>query len=325
MTIRALATAATAVAAFSLTPVAALAAEGSFERTLTVTGPVQLSVVAGSGDVTVRAGAAGRVVVRGTIRESRGWLASGDAAEAIRRVEQQPPIVQEGNAIRVGELDDALNRLVSVSYDITVPEATELRAKSGSGDVVAEGLARDVELSSGSGDVRASALKAAARVSTGSGDVRLDGGVAVRASTGSGDIVATGVRGSASLQTGSGDIRLDLAQDQTGDVSVAAASGEVRITGVRGALDASTASGDLAVDGAIGGAWSLNTASGDISLTLSGVAGFILDAHTTSGSIDTSLPVTVSGEIERRALKGDVRGGGPVLKVRSSSGTIVIR
>ena len=111
-----------------LAPAIAVGAEGTFERTLTVTGPVQLSVVAGSGDISVRAGAAGSVVVRGTVRENRGWMSSGDAVEAVKRVEQQPPVVQEGSVIRVGELSDELNRLVSVSYEITVPEPTRAQA-----------------------------------------------------------------------------------------------------------------------------------------------------------------------------------------------------
>lgn len=34
----------------------AYAAEGSFERTLTVTGPVELTVTTGSGSITVRTG-----------------------------------------------------------------------------------------------------------------------------------------------------------------------------------------------------------------------------------------------------------------------------
>ncbi len=49
---------------------AAAAAEGSFQRTLTVTGPVHMDLTTGSGDVQVRAGNSNQVQVTGHIRAS---------------------------------------------------------------------------------------------------------------------------------------------------------------------------------------------------------------------------------------------------------------
>ncbi len=43
-------------------------AEGSFERTVKVTGPVELDVTTGSGNIDVRTGDASSVHVRATIR-----------------------------------------------------------------------------------------------------------------------------------------------------------------------------------------------------------------------------------------------------------------
>jgi hypothetical protein len=45
-----------------------LADEATFDRTLTVSAPVDLEVVTGSGSITVRSGPAGSITVHGTVR-----------------------------------------------------------------------------------------------------------------------------------------------------------------------------------------------------------------------------------------------------------------
>src|SRR5262245_14166490 len=70
-------------------------AHGSFERTLTVDGPVDLSVRSGSGGIQIRTGSSDRVQVTGKL--SAGSSRDGlDPAERVRKVEAAPPITQEG-------------------------------------------------------------------------------------------------------------------------------------------------------------------------------------------------------------------------------------
>jgi DUF4097 and DUF4098 domain-containing protein YvlB len=226
----------------------------------------------------------------------------------------------DGIHVSITSYDAATDNIV-----ITVPAATALRAKSGSGDVTVEGLSREADLSSGSGDLHASRVTGAVSATSGSGDVRLQGTGAVRVSTGSGDIVAAGVNGAAVAKTGSGDVSLELTGGTGSDVSVSGASGEVRISGARGMLDVQTASGDVSIEGALGGDWSVSTASGDVVLALPAEASFSLDARSNSGHIETSAPVTMKGTLSRREVKGDVRGGGRRLQLRTASGSITIR
>ena len=310
----------------SVVPASAQTTSGSFERMLKVNAPVDMVVVSGSGDIVVRAGGDGTAQVRGKVTASSGWMSTGDSAAAVRQVEQQPPIkFQEGNTIRIGELSSDLERRVSIAYDITVPAATTLKAKSGSGDVTVEGLSRDADLSSGSGDLNASRVTGAVGASSGSGDVRLQATGTVRISTGSGDIVATGVNGAATVKSGSGDVSIELTGAERSNVSVSAASGDVRISGAGGTLDVKSSSGNVSIQGTLGGAWSVSTASGDVVLSLPAQAGFSLDAQSNSGRIETSAPVTMAGTLSRREVKGDVRGGGPLLQLRTASGSITIR
>src|SRR5580658_7487878 len=111
------------LAAFLLGTAALLMAEerGSFDRSLSVTGPVELSVQTGSGHIHVHAGPGSTVTIHGEIRANSSFL-SGDAAERIHQVEQNPPIEQTGNTIRIGHSGDAdWFRNLSISYDVTVP------------------------------------------------------------------------------------------------------------------------------------------------------------------------------------------------------------
>ena len=77
--------------------------EGRFERTLTVSGPVDLSVRTGSGDVDIRIGTSDRVQVIGRITAGRRLE---NATERIKQIETAPPIQQTGNAIRIGDTND---------------------------------------------------------------------------------------------------------------------------------------------------------------------------------------------------------------------------
>src|SRR5262245_17077742 len=75
------------------------AATGHFERTLQVSGAVDLEVTSGSGNITVHTGGSNTVSVSAKIHASNSsWLfGGGDAEDRIRRIEQHPPIEQQGN------------------------------------------------------------------------------------------------------------------------------------------------------------------------------------------------------------------------------------
>jgi hypothetical protein len=106
--------------------------QGTFDKTLTVNGPVDLEVLTHSGDVRVRAGSTGSVQIHGKIYVNDHWLFGGRNGD-VQSIEQNPPIRQDGNSIHI----DYVNyRNISIDYDITVPAQTAVRTKSGSGEAV---------------------------------------------------------------------------------------------------------------------------------------------------------------------------------------------
>ncbi len=107
--------------------------EGAFDRTLAVSGPVDLNVRTGSGHIQIRTGPGDAVHVIGHVRANASW--SGDAPESrITQIQTHPPIQQDGNTIRIGETtNDPLYRNISISYELVVPADTSVRSHSGSG------------------------------------------------------------------------------------------------------------------------------------------------------------------------------------------------
>jgi DUF4097 and DUF4098 domain-containing protein YvlB len=304
--------------------VPARAAEGHFERTLQVSGPVELDVQTGSGTISVRTGDNSTMRISGTIRSSGSWLDGDDAEKKVRYLETNPPIEQHGDVVKVGHIDDEdLQRNISISYEIVVPAATRLRSSSGSGDQDVSGLNGPVEASSGSGSLKLANIGDTVRVSTGSGHISVEGVKgAVRASTGSGEIRATGVAGGLHASTGSGDVT--LRQTAPGEVQVNTGSGTVQLEGVHGTVHASTASGNIRVEGEGEGSWRLSTASGNVSVRLPSQQGFTLHAQTVSGSIHTAREMTVQGTFGKHELEGKVGGGGFLLDVSTVSGSISV-
>src|ERR1700691_5387731 len=83
---------------------AAAQREGSFHRTLTVNGAVDLNVETGSGRIEVRAGDTSSVHIHGVIRAHDDFF-RGDEAR-IQRIETNPPISQTGNSVRISMPQD---------------------------------------------------------------------------------------------------------------------------------------------------------------------------------------------------------------------------
>src|SRR5580704_13950096 len=297
------------------------ASEGHFDRTLTVTGAVDLDVQTGSGEISVRTGDSTKVEIHAKIHGS-GW---GDVEQRIHEIENNPPIEQSGNTIRIGHIENhEWKRNISISYELIVPVQTKLRSESGSGDQKVEGIAGPAEMNSGSGSLHVKNIGNEVRVRTGSGDVELETiHGSVRASAGSGTIRAIGIAGGLTASSGSGSVRLE--QTAAGNVDISTGSGDVEIKGVKGGAKVSTGSGSITAQGDPTGDWRLHSGSGSVRVDFPPQAAFNLVARSSSGNIEASHEISVQGNLSPRELHGKVGAGGPLVELSTSSGSIEIR
>jgi hypothetical protein len=201
---------------------------GSFDRTLTVSGPVDLDVATGSGHITVRPGSTNNVHVHAVISASDWDFA--EAEQRAREIEANPPIRQSGNSIRIEHLSNFADRGISISYEIEAPPQTTLRARTGSGGETIEGIQGPVTASTGSGGIRVSDIGSEVRADTGSGGIELNnikGRVA--ANTGSGGIRGNNLMAEVTARTGSGGVQLQLPSGGGFDLHARTGSGQVSV------------------------------------------------------------------------------------------------
>ncbi len=296
-----------AAAMTTILTAAALAStpQGTFDRTLQVSGPVDLEVLTHSGDVTIRAGGSGSVQIHGKIFVGDRWF-SGSRQGDVQEIQQHPPIRQDGNS---SHIDYVNMRNISVDYEITVPADTTIRTHSGSGDQTVEGTRGNAEIETGSGDVKLRDLTGEIRVQTGSGNVR-----------------AHGISGAVKGGAGSGDIEIE--ETGQGTIDLHTGSGNINVRGIQGAFHGEAGSGDITAEGTQGGNWEIRSGSGNVHVRLPANAAFDADISTSSGTIDVNSPIemTVQGRIQERhrQIHGKVRGGGPLLSVRTGSGDVHI-
>lgn len=226
-----------------------------------------------------------------------------------------------------------------VRLEIEAPSGLALRLRSSSGDLSTEERSGPQTIETRSGDVSVSGARGPVEVSATSGDLSATDIGAARLRTSSGDVSVEGVRGPLSVRTTSGDIEIKGATDS---LSLEASSGDIRVETAPRGLSAETTSGEIQAPD-IGGWAFLRSSSGDVSFglrsplrraevssvngavharLLAGV-GYNLDARTTNGAIDVSVPLTVS-TVDRHVVTGKVAGGGAPVALRTSSGDITI-
>lgn len=294
---------------------------GSFERTLKVSGAVDLDITSGSGNVTVRVGGGDSVHVAAKIR-AHGFF--NNAEERIHKIESNPPVEQQGNTIRIGRIDDPeLTRNISIDYDVTTPAQTKLNAHTGSGDQSINGLQLPLTAKTGSGNITVENMAGEVRISSGSGELKANSVKgALNAAAGSGDIRANEVAGDISATTGSGNIELE--QVAAGNVKVETGSGNVKLRGVKGGLKVETGSGDIHAEGELTADWRVDAGSGNINLKVPSQASFNLDAKTGSGRLAVNHPFTSEGSSSKTHLQGKAGNGGVLLNIRTGSGDIEV-
>jgi hypothetical protein len=232
-----------AAAALTLFALPAFASQATFDRTLSVSGRVDLNVATGSGNIHLTRGSGSQIVIHGKVECHWG----GGCDDQVREIAEHPPIEQTGNIVRIGQDHHESWNHVSIDYEIQAPADTFLDAHSGSGDITDDGVGDNAKLGTGSGNIHASGLHGSFAVNTGSGDIVAEenGSGDVTARTGSGNIELKNLHGSLHAGTGSGDIK--VTGSPTGEWRLTTGSGNIELwTGSAGFnLDAHTGSGSV--------------------------------------------------------------------------------
>jgi hypothetical protein len=139
--------------------------------------------------------------------------------------------------------------------------------------------------------------------------------------TAGGSIEISDLTGNIDARTSGGSIRVGTIK---GDVELDTSGGSIKTEEVYGALNAHTSGGSIKAtfaeqlkDDAI-----LDTSGGSITAYIIQDAQIDLDASTSGGRVKTDF--TVNGRVKKRSIRGEINGGGPTLKLRTSGGSVSV-
>jgi len=149
--------------------------------------------------------------------------------------------------------------------------------------------------------------------------------------------------GNANLRTADGSITLSGLK---GNMDVNTSDGSLQIEGVDGSLRAHTSDGRITASGRfdtlslntsdgridatalagsrLNGEWDLHTSDGGVTLRIPSTLSADVELRTGDGRIDFDVPITTQGAIGRNRINGKLNGGGNLISVHTSDGSIHI-
>lgn len=229
-------------------------AEEVEEKTLSVDGPVNLTLNNDFGDVQVKHGADGQVYIKA---EKTAWGTNETEAQQVL-ANLVVSIEQNGDSVEItsrhpdtAEFLDLRRAATSVRFTITVPAETSVTLDTANGDLELSGTTGDADLRSDFGNITIADVSGVVTVKTNNGIVSVQN-------------IAS--EGDVSLTSEFGDI---TTREISGvNVSANSTNGRLELQGITagGALDAGSDFGAITISGSQAAAIQVNSVNGIISL-----------------------------------------------------------
>lgn len=240
-----------------------------------------------------------------------------------------------GGDIRTGDVSGPL-RVETAGGNITLGNiAQRADARTAGGSIQVGNVMGEAMLETSGGEIAAGHVGGALHAETAGGDIVIGGGGgAVVVETAGGQIRIGPTSGSVRAQTAGGSIWCQGAQ---GRIEADTAGGSIDLLRIQGAIKASTAAGRIMAQiDAIRknfGASELDNSMGDVEVFLPPNLALTIDAAIEMAAghqIYSDFPLVVQGggeEFSEREIhaRGDLNGGGEVLRIRAVNGNIEIR
>jgi hypothetical protein len=226
----------------------------------------------------------------------------------------------------------------STHFAIRVPAKTMVNLNTSGGSIEASRLSGRLGVRTSGGSLRLDEIDGPVNGRTSGGSIRVRnvrGDVSVNTSGGSIDIVD--VRGGLRATTSGGGIDIDTV---SGELYASTSGGGVRIREAGGRVEARTSGGPVTVRFAAGNnhGGELSSSGGGVRAEVDPAVALTIDASSSGGDVESDLPVTVQGVVRNndpdwpsqpfrkpaRSLRGDVNGGGALLRLRTSGGGVRI-
>ena len=211
---------------------------------------------------------------------------------------------------------------------------SDVAVETGGGAIRIKSAGGRVAATSGGGSIVVVSARQAVSAETGGGSIRVDKcGAEVKVESGGGSLEVGEAGGAVTAETGGGSIRVWSAQ---GNVRAGSGGGSIHLTGLTRGVQVETGAGGIIAEFAGGAALTesmLETNSGDVTVYLPANVGVTIRGAIESGSKNsvrsdfTELRVVSDSEQwgpHEVLVEGKLNGGGPLLKIRTTTGNIVL-
>ena len=211
-----------------------------------------------------------------------------------------------------------------VDFTIHVPRATTVSVDTAGGSIQASTLTGPLRINTSGGGITVNDIDGPVTGDTSGGGVqvqRVKGNVKVH--TSGGGVKVSDVQGALSADTSGGGIEIDSV---VGDIDASTSGGGVRIRGAGGRVSASSSGGPVTAAFAAGNAkgGTLSSSGGGVRAEVDPSVSLTIDASSSGGGVISDIPIAVQGRTSNDSLKGNLNGGGAVLKMQSSGGGVRI-
>ena len=315
-----------------------------------VTSDGMLTIDADFGTIDVQSAESDTVSVR--VQRSAQLKADRRAGEILKNFDVQ--MTHEGSDVKIEakfkgpqkRWRRAHNRL-DVQFDIVVPRRYALNLKTAGDDISAVDVTGNVNAKTSGGGLRFQNITGRINGKTSGGNIDL------KTFNGDTDLKTTG--GNITVETGTGDVKAKTSggnlqfANVTGAIDGKTTGGSITLRDCKGGADVKTAGGSIEVenDGPIlarttGGSircqlektsasqnllLDLETIGGGINVSLVPDIAATVEAKGLGGAVTTELPVEAetTSPVRPNQLHGTINGGGPLLKLRSVGGNIILR
>lgn len=140
-----------------------------------------------------------------------------------------------------------------------------------------------------------------------------------------GSILARGLQGELDFSSGDGKLQLD---DVDGSLHARTSDGSVRVSGRFDVVELHSGDGRVELEARPGSQlrqpWELRTSDGSVQLRIPADLAANIELHTSDGHITTNIPIVVEGSFDKENIRGKMNGGGNLLRVHTSDGSITL-
>jgi len=274
-------------------------------KNFTLNGPGELEVETSGSSVAVTGRSGNEVLVEMYVKHNGKEISSSTAEVEDLLDNYVIDISQSGNTITLkvkgksGLNWKEMNKL-NLSFKLQVPEKMSTDFESSGGSISLTGVAGDQNVKTSGGSIR---------IADSSGKI------STRSSGGSFSL--SQFTGEVDVQTSGGAVNIS---GMSGVLAIGTSGGSVNLEDISGGIDAQTSGGSIRANlSEVDEAISFRSSGGSISLAVPAQLGLNLDLR--GGRVNTKLS-NFDGEVKRDLIVGELNGGGHLLSMQSSGGSI---